>query len=301
MVADPVMVHIGINLLLTAEALHQLKRLQYRAGIPFPAAQIIDLTATRSLEESMNEARHVFRMDIIPHLLSLVAEDIVFSPFKIAFHQITQKAVQFYARVIRAGEAPAAQTAGGHAKVSAVLLDHHIGSDFRCSKEGVFRLVDGKGFRDAIHVLGVIILPAGFLLLEADCVWQVAVDLVSRHVDKWRFWTELPCCFQQVQSTPGVGVKIVKGYRSSPIMRGLGSRMDNAGRPKFLDQLKNPLSVPYIQFIMTKMLKVSKQSLLTPASIPLMAEKYCPLVVVHTMDKKSFVMKEGYDLGTNKS
>ena len=86
-------------------------------------------------------------MDVVAHLLALVAEDLVFAPFDVALHQVAEEAVQLDAGVIRAGEAAAAQAAGGHAEIAAVLLHHDVAGDLRRAEERVLALVDRKSLR----------------------------------------------------------------------------------------------------------------------------------------------------------
>ena len=69
-------------------------------------------------------------MDVVPHLLSLVAKDRILALFEIAFDEVTQKTVKFDASVIGAAETAPAQTAGGQSEITAIFLDHDIGGEF---------------------------------------------------------------------------------------------------------------------------------------------------------------------------
>ena len=84
----------------------------------------------------------VVGVDVVAHLLAFVAEDAVLAAFEVALHQVAQEAVQLDAGVIRPGEAAAAQAAGRHAEVAAVLLHHDVGRDLRRAEQRVLRLVD---------------------------------------------------------------------------------------------------------------------------------------------------------------
>jgi len=48
----------------------------------------------------------------------------------------------------------------------------------------VFTGVDRKGFRDAVCIGGVVVVPAGFQLFQANRVGLVPIDLVGRHMDE---------------------------------------------------------------------------------------------------------------------
>ena len=53
-------------------------------------------------------------------------------------------------RVVRAGEASAAQAAGGHSEIASVLLHHDVGRHLGRAEKGVFALVDRKILGDAV-------------------------------------------------------------------------------------------------------------------------------------------------------
>ena len=60
--------------------------------------------------------------------------------------------MEFHAAVVGPGEAAAAEAAGLHSKVTAVLLHHHVRSDFRGTEETVFALVDREVFANALCI-----------------------------------------------------------------------------------------------------------------------------------------------------
>ncbi len=82
--------------------------------------------------ESGNEIRGV---DVVTDLFGLVAKHGVRAAGDRALGQVRQKAVQHRARVIRTGEAAAAKTGGLETEVAAVLLNEHVGRDFRRAEE----------------------------------------------------------------------------------------------------------------------------------------------------------------------
>jgi len=80
-------------------------------------------------------------MDVVAHLFAFVAKNLVEAAFDVAFDEVTQKAVEFHAAVVRTGQTAAAQTAGFHAEIAPVFLHHHVARHFRGTKEGVFGLI----------------------------------------------------------------------------------------------------------------------------------------------------------------
>ena len=112
----------------------------------------------------MDEACHILGVDVVTHLLPLVAEHPVLTPLKITFHQITEKAVQLDPGMVGSGQAAASQAAGGHIEVAALLLHHDIARHLGSTEQRVLGLIDGEGFGDAVFIGGVVIVPAGFQL-----------------------------------------------------------------------------------------------------------------------------------------
>src|SRR5215469_15205106 len=106
-------------------------RFQHRA-IAVPAtANVIHLAAARSLEKMPKCVNEIEGVNIVPHLLSAVAEDNIGGVVDRAFDEIGEKPVQLSPRMPGAGEAPAAEARSFHAKISPVLLDQDIGGDLR--------------------------------------------------------------------------------------------------------------------------------------------------------------------------
>ena len=58
--------------------------------------------------------------------------------------------MEFDAVVVGAGEAAAAQAAGGHVEIPAIFLNHDVGSDFGGAEERVLGLIDGESLGDAV-------------------------------------------------------------------------------------------------------------------------------------------------------
>ena len=137
-------------------------------------------------------------MDVVPNLLALVSVDVVGLALEIAFHEVGEKAVELDSAVVGPGETAATETAGFHSKVATILLDHDIGGDFRSAEEGVLAGVDREGFRDAVGIGGVVVVPAGFQLFQANRVGLVPIDLVGRHMDEGAGGAEAAGGFKEV-------------------------------------------------------------------------------------------------------
>src|SRR5690242_8453799 len=109
-------------------------------------------------------------MNVVTDLLSLVPEDFVFFAGEIAPDQITEKAMQFDSRMVRPREAAASEGTSGHSKIASVFLNHNIGSDLGSTENGVERLINRKVFGNALAVLGIRVVPTGFVFHEGQFV-----------------------------------------------------------------------------------------------------------------------------------
>lgn len=94
-------------------------------------ADVVHLAAAGIFKEGVHEADDVQTVDVVPHLLAFVAEDVVLFSGKVALDEVAEEAVEFDTAVVRASETATAQGAAFHAKVAPVFLHHDVGSDFR--------------------------------------------------------------------------------------------------------------------------------------------------------------------------
>ena len=162
MIPFPVFVDISGEHFLAREFFDSGKGFQNGATVGAATAEIIDLRRARFLEKCSDKARYIQRVDVVPNLLALVPVHVVGLALEIAFHEVGEKAVKFDPAMVGAGETTAAEAAGFHSEVATVLLNHDVGGDFRGTEEGVFTGVDRKGFRDAVGIGGVVVVPAAF-------------------------------------------------------------------------------------------------------------------------------------------
>lgn len=196
MVADAVLVDILVDLGLPRKLLGELEGFPDGAGVVATTTDIVDFARARGFDELLDEASYIMGMDVVTDLLAFVSEDLVFSSFQVALHEVREETMQFDSGVIGAGEAASSQAAGGHSEIATVFLDHDVGGYFGSSEEGMLRLVDGKVFGNAVFVGRIVVVPASFEFFEFDSIRSVTVDLVGRHVDEGRFGTGLPSSFE---------------------------------------------------------------------------------------------------------
>ena len=300
-VADAVLVHIGEDLFLSGEGFGDLEGFENRAGVLFSTAEVVDLRDARGFAEFPHEAGHILAVDVVAHLLAFVAENLVFAALEIAFHEVAEESVEFHAGVVRAGEATATQTAGGHVEISAVFLHHDIRRDFGGTEEGVFRLVDREGFGDAVFVRLSLLNPARVEFAERDGIWPIAVNFVRGHVDERRLGAGLPGGFEEVQCADGVGIEVVEGNRSRAVVRGLCGGVDDDVGFDFGNEIQNALPVTDVDFVVGEARDEIGEAFLVPARIALGSKKCRALVVVHPVDGTALAGEKNRDFGTDKA
>ena len=223
-------------------------------------------------------------MDVVPHLLALVAVNLVLLAFHVALDQVAEEAVQLHAGVVRPRQAPAAQATGGHVEVPAVLLHQHIRGELGGAEQRMLRLIDGQGLGDAVPEIRIVVLPARGQLRQSDAVRRVSVHLVRGHVDERRIQAVPPRRLQQVERSHGIRIEILEGDRGGAVMRGLSRRVDDHRRPGLGDHRIDPGPVAHVHLVMVKARKAVLQPPLVPARVALGAEEDRPLVVVDAMD-----------------
>src|SRR5256885_42765 len=120
--------------------------------------------------------------------------------------------------MIRPSKTTTAQAASHHAEIASIFLHHNVGSDLRSTKQRVLRLINPRRLAYAVVVLGPGILPSRFSLNERQIVRCVAVNLVCRHMHKWRGRHKATRCLKQVDGAHGVRIKVLEWYLRSQIM-----------------------------------------------------------------------------------
>src|SRR5688572_16494903 len=153
---------------------------------------------------------------------------------------------------MRAGQAAAAQTAGRHSEIAAVLLHQDVRGYLGRAKQRMRGLINREGLRYAVLERGIRIIPPRRLLLQEDRVRCVAVHLVRGHVHERRFWTKPPRRLEQVQRASGVRVEVVEWDSGGAIMRGLRGGVDDHGRAEIVNEPEDAVPVANIQLVMTE-------------------------------------------------
>ena len=301
-VSDAVLIHVGVLLILSGEFLSDRKGLQDGAGVSPPSTKIVNLGNAWSLNEGSHEAGYIQRVDVIADLFPLVAEYPIFLLLEVTFHEVAEESVEFDAGVVRTSEASTTKAAGGHAEVAAILLNHHVGSNLGSPKERMLALVDREVLRNAVRIDRIGVVPAGLEFLQRNSIWAVAIDFIRRHMDEGGVRAGSAGCFEHVESTDGVGVKVVKWDCGRTIMAGLGRSVDDDVGLNLGHEVEDPMTVSNVEFVMGESLQVRLEALLVPPGITLGAEEYGALVVINSLNLVAeFIGKIVTHLGADKA
>jgi len=103
----------------------------------------------------------------------------------------------------------------------------------------VFAGVDRKGFRDAVGIGGVVVVPTGFQLFQANRVGLVPVDLVGRHMDEGAGGAEAAGGFKKVEGADCVDVEVIERARGSEVVARLGGGVNDRGGVEFFDECED--------------------------------------------------------------
>jgi len=283
-VADAVLVNVGVFLCLAGKSLGDLKGLKDGAAVIFTTTEVVDLRDARCLDKSRHKAGDIERVDVVADLFPLVAEDAVFLPLEVALHEVAEESMELDSGVVRPGEAASTEAASGHVEVASVFLDDYIGSDLGGSEEGVLALIDGEVLGDAVLIGWICIIPAVLEFLESDGVREVSVDLIRRHVDEGGLGAGSAGGLKHVEGADGISIEVVEGDRSSTVVAGLSGSMDDGVRLHLSNQIEDALAVADIEFVMDKALQVFLEALLVPTCVALRAKEDGALVVIDSMD-----------------
>ena len=99
--------------------------------------------------------------------------------------------------------------------------------------------VDREGLRDAVGVGGVVVVPAGLQLFQADRVGFVPIDLVGRHMGEGAGGAEAASGLEEVEGACGVDVEVVERAGGGKVVAGLGGGVDDRGGVEFFDEFED--------------------------------------------------------------
>jgi len=148
----------------------------------------------------------------------------------------------------------------------------------------MFAGVDRKGFRDAVGVGGVVVVPAGLQLLQPNRVGLVPIDLVSRHMDEGAGEARAPGGLKKIEGSDCVDIEVVERAGGGEVVAGLGSGVDNRSGFEFFDEGEDRGAIPDIELMMTEGGEGLSEAVLVPAGVSAWAKEVGPLIVVDAVN-----------------
>ena len=206
MVTDPILIIVGV-VQLESHVLQYLDRFEDGDAVLPASPEVIDLPTARRTAEVQKQLHHIAGMDLVAHLLALVAKDRIRPPGDSAHDNIGEIPVQLDRGVLRTREAATAKDANRHLEVASELLAHHVSRYLRGAEEGMEALVDGHRFADTVQAMGVVIPHIPFH--QRQGVRAVAIDLIGTGEAEWCIPAEVAGSHQQVHGTDGIHIKVV--------------------------------------------------------------------------------------------
>ena len=119
----------------------------------------------------------------------------------------------------RSRKTTAAERNRRHSEIAPVFLNENVRGDFRRAKEGMLRVVDAHGLRNAgLVFVAWFNFPAFLQFAQRKAIRRVAIDLVRGCKDEWRLRRKLSCGFQQIQRAIRVDSKIGLRIARCPVV-----------------------------------------------------------------------------------
>ncbi len=224
------------------------------------------------------------RVNVVAHLLALVAEDGVLALFQVALDEVAQEPVKLDPRVIGSRQASAAQRAGRHTEIASVLLHHDVGGNLRRPEKRVLALVDREGLGYPLRVARIRIIVAPLEFFQVELVGRVPVYLVRRHEGEGAIGANAPHRLQEIECSHCVGIEVVEGNCGGPIVARLRRRMHDRFGFQLRQEGENALAIPHVQLVVLEICKELDEPLLVPTGVTLRPEEDGALVIVHPVD-----------------
>ena len=130
MVTDPVLLLIFI-VYVKSHVRQHVNRFEDGEAILSATSEVIDLTTAGLAKEVQKQVRYIAGVDLVPHLLPLVAKDRIGPAGDSTHDNIGEIAMQFDRGVLWTGETTTAKDADRHLEVPPKLLAHHVSRNLR--------------------------------------------------------------------------------------------------------------------------------------------------------------------------
>src|ERR1700730_2235246 len=117
-----------------ADFLTEIDRFKHRAVAEPTSSHVIYFPASRPLKKTIEGLNQVCAVDIVSHLLGLIAEHLVPGACDSASHQVSQETMKLRPRMVGPRQTPTTKASGAHSEIAAVFLNQQICGSLRGSK-----------------------------------------------------------------------------------------------------------------------------------------------------------------------
>src|SRR6185436_18365464 len=126
--------------------------------------------------------------------------------------------MKFHTTMARSCQTSSPKATGFHIKVAPIFLYHHVGRNFRRTKEAVLALVNWEILSNPLGKSRVIIVPSGCKLFKANGVGTITIDFVGGHEDEYRIGSVTAGCLKQIHCADCVNIEIIVWSGGGKIM-----------------------------------------------------------------------------------
>ena len=240
-------------------------------------------------------------VDIVAHLLALVAKNGIPAARECHLHQIRQKTVQLNPGVRWPRQTAASKDPHLHVEIAPIFLRDEIRRRFRSAEQRMQRLVDPAGLGDAREIFRPRVVVPLLQLHERNLVGRIAINLVRAQKYEYRLGRMLARRFQEIYRAERIHLEIDQGNLSGLFVRRLRRAVHDQIEALRSKEFFDGRSVANVQRRVGEPLGHGLQPLQIPERVARRAEENPPHVVIHAHNFMSLPVEMLDRFRTNQS
>src|SRR6266550_1966275 len=240
-------------------------------------------------------------VNIVAHLLALVAKNGISAAAECHLHQIRQKAMQLHAGVRWPRQAATSKNPYLHVEVAPIFLRDEIRRRFRSAEQRMQRLIDPTALGDTREIFRPRVVVPLLQLRKWNLVGRIAINLVGAQKYEYRLGRMLARRFQEIHRAKRIHLEIEQGNLSRFIVRRLRRAVDDQIEALCSKEFFDGRSVANVQRRVSEPLGYGLQPLQIPERVARRAEENPPHVVIHAHNFMSLPVEMFDRFRTNQS